>query len=185
MEHEALNVLSVRQPWAELIVRGEKTVEYRSQQTKIRVRVYVYASATKPDLTDREIRQEVGQSWNDLAKGVLVGTVEIIDCIGNDGQYEWILANPEQLDEPLKPTAQPNPVWFYPFGAPSEFVGDESSDDEADQPLDDDARPSTTRFAPVIAASATPPFTPYHSKYFATRRHLARSIPVATATRSP
>jgi superfamily II DNA/RNA helicase len=167
MQPEAYRALSVRQPWAELIVRGEKTVEYRSQPTKIRERVYIYASATKPDLTDSEVWEEVGCSLSDLPKGVLVGTVEIVDCIGSDGEYEWILANPERLDESLKPTAQPNPVWFYPFGAPSEFVGDESNDCEANQSLDTDIRPSTTQYAPVIAASATPPFTPYHSKYFA------------------
>ncbi len=108
VQMEVFKALSVRQPWAELIVRGEKTVEYRSQSTKIRERVYVYASATKPDLTDSEVRQEVGCSLSDLPKGVLVGTVEIVDCIGSDGDYEWIetlreferLPSSEELKKP-------------------------------------------------------------------------------------
>jgi hypothetical protein len=35
--------LSIRQPFAELIMRGKKDIEYRSRQTHIRERVFVYA----------------------------------------------------------------------------------------------------------------------------------------------
>jgi predicted transcriptional regulator len=42
-----VRALSVRQPYAELIMRGEKSVEYRSRPTKIRELLYVYA-AKKP-----------------------------------------------------------------------------------------------------------------------------------------
>ncbi|WP_160167073.1 ASCH domain-containing protein [Rhodopirellula baltica] len=44
-----LKALSVRQPWAELILRGHNTVEFRSQITKIRGRVYVYVALDKLD----------------------------------------------------------------------------------------------------------------------------------------
>ena len=39
--------LSVRQPYAELILRGEKTVEWRSRRTSIvGERLWIYASLT-------------------------------------------------------------------------------------------------------------------------------------------
>ena len=38
-----MRALSVRQPYAELILRGEKKIEYRSKPTNIRERVYLYA----------------------------------------------------------------------------------------------------------------------------------------------
>ena len=38
--------LSIRQPYAEQIMRGVKTIEYRSILTHIRGRVYIYASLT-------------------------------------------------------------------------------------------------------------------------------------------
>lgn len=39
-----MRALSIRQPYAEMILRGEKTVEYRSQRTRIiGERFYIYA----------------------------------------------------------------------------------------------------------------------------------------------
>ncbi len=51
----------------------------------------------------------------ELTTGVLVGTVEIVDCTGNPGDYKWHLANPERLETPIKPKNQPLPAWFYQF----------------------------------------------------------------------
>ena len=152
-----LRALSIRQPWAELILRGEKTVEYRSQPTNIRGRVYIYASLAKPEPDDQEID-------GDLPRGVVVGTVEIADCEGSDGEFEWLLANPVRLPQPLPPQEQPQPVWFNPFGrAEDAYAGPDES-----APSDDaGTTPTATRFAPVIAASAKPPFTPFHAKYLA------------------
>jgi len=117
MEHEALKALSIRQPWAELILRGEKTVEYRSQITKIRQRVYIYAALGKPEGPLNQTLTGIGMSWDELPKGVLVGTVEITGCEATDDGYEWHLSNPQRLDTPLKPENQPQPVWFNPFDA--------------------------------------------------------------------
>src|SRR5437868_6906819 len=44
-----LRAISIRQPWVELILRGEKKEEYRSRPTTIRERVYLYASARPAD----------------------------------------------------------------------------------------------------------------------------------------
>ena len=38
--------LSIRQPYAEMILRGIKKIEYRTMRTNIRGRVYIYASLT-------------------------------------------------------------------------------------------------------------------------------------------
>ena len=43
--------LSVRQPWAELILRGDKTVEFRGRPTRRRGRVYLYASKLPAEAT--------------------------------------------------------------------------------------------------------------------------------------
>jgi hypothetical protein len=47
--------------------------------------------------------------------GVIIGTVEIVNCTGRPGDYEWHLANPERLDEAIKLEKRPQPVWFIPF----------------------------------------------------------------------
>ena len=104
--------LSVRQPYAEMILRGTKKIEYRSVRTHIRERVYIYASTKPGDSEDfSKLRCEPG----DLPTGVLVGTVEFVDCTGADGDFEWCLAHPKRLAKRLKPKNQPQPIWFRPF----------------------------------------------------------------------
>jgi superfamily II DNA or RNA helicase len=165
---DQLKALSIRQPWAELILRGEKTVEYRSQPTKFRGRVYIYAAlGTSSDL-DPDATEQLGVHLEDLPRGVIVGTVEIADCSGCDGEYEWSLARPHRLDQPLVPQEQPQPVWFHPFGRPDD-ASEPPTDHPAKTAADDgfDAHPTHVRFSPVIADAATQPFTPYHAKYLA------------------
>jgi adenine-specific DNA-methyltransferase len=192
---EQLRAFSVRQPWAELILRGEKSIEYRSQATKIRGRVYVYASLGKPESDDPEIAQQLGCDLAALPRGLVVGTVEIAGCDGGDGEYDWHLANPMRLAAPLPPSEQPQPGWFYPFGRPEDaYQGPLDADAVADDG-DSSEQPTATRFAPVIAAAAQPPFTPYHSKYLAyelTKRvgadqadKLAQSLCNATVDLNP
>lgn len=109
---KVMSALSVRQPYAELIMRGKKKFEYRSQPTKKRERVYIYASLTPGDERDfRDLKLKPG----DLPAGVIIGTVEIVNCTGRPGDYEWHLANPERLAESIKPEKKPQPVWFIPF----------------------------------------------------------------------
>jgi hypothetical protein len=103
--------LSVRQPFAEQIMRGTKKIEYRSVRTNIRGRVYIYASL-KPKL---EAFEKMGNQPGDFPTGVLVGTVEIVDCKEKWGEYHWILGNPKRLPMPVKPEGRPQPVWFKPF----------------------------------------------------------------------
>lgn len=107
--------LSIRQPYAEQIMRGTKRVEYRSQPTKIRERVYIYASLTPG--WEEEFAQMKAKP-GDFPTGVLVGTVEIVDCTGVPGDYEWHLARPARLPQPIRPTGKPQPAWFYPFSEP-------------------------------------------------------------------
>lgn len=105
--------LSIRQPHAEQIMRGFKKEEYRSIPTSIRGRIYIYASNTLADI-DSSLR--LGIKNEDLPRGVLIGSVEIVGCEGNKRLgYAWILANPERLPELIKPVKKPQPVWFYPF----------------------------------------------------------------------
>jgi hypothetical protein len=50
-------------------------------------------------------------SCDDLPRGVLIGTVELYKCIGED----WHLRKPKRAKKLLKPKKQPQPVWFHPF----------------------------------------------------------------------
>jgi hypothetical protein len=107
-----MSALSIQQPNAEQVLRGKKTIEYRSRPTSKRGRVYIYASKRPADQSAwNKIRKEPG----DLPMGVIVGTVEVVGCRKMRGEYEWDLARPVRLKRPIKPKNHPQPAWFYPF----------------------------------------------------------------------
>ncbi len=110
-----LRALSIRQPHAEAIMRGVKTIEYRSAATRIRGQICIYASLGRYSAADEaKMMAEYGidnVSCDDLPRGVIVGTVELHDCEGG----EWYVQNPERAKRLRKPKNHPQPVWFNPF----------------------------------------------------------------------
>jgi hypothetical protein len=106
--------LSIRQPYAELILRGKKKIEYRSMPTKIRGRVYIYAGLKPGPLDEFE---DLNATPGDFPTGVLVGTVEIVGCKKPllAKKYHWLLDKPERLAKPIKADKQAQPIWFIPF----------------------------------------------------------------------
>jgi hypothetical protein len=126
-----LIALGIRQPWAELILRGIKTIEIRSQDTNVRGPIYLYVSKKISDHPAAAAAIEAhGLNIAALPLGALVGTVEIhetrraavADAAGAcvpakslDGCYGWQLRNPVRLPEPFPVRFLPYGVWFYPF----------------------------------------------------------------------
>jgi hypothetical protein len=104
-----MRALSVRQPYAELILQGVKKEEYRSRATKITGTVYIYASLTA------DVDNAYDYPIDGLATGMLVGTIDIVGCKKNKHGYAWQLGNPIRLKQNLKPVKKPQPVWFNPF----------------------------------------------------------------------
>jgi hypothetical protein len=127
----SLIALGIQQPWAELILRGIKTIEVRSQATQIRGPIYLYTSK-RCSMFDAAIAASLqhGLKLETLPKGVLVGTVEIVasrPCMRQDAaaacvspellkdRQAWVLARPHRLPQPLEVRFLPYGVWFYPF----------------------------------------------------------------------
>ena len=79
-----MKVLSIRQPWAWLIVNGHKDVENRKWKTNFRGQVLIHAS--KQIDADGAIWVEetfpgLCKYPTQLERGGIVGTVEIVDCV--------------------------------------------------------------------------------------------------------
>jgi hypothetical protein len=133
--------LSIRQPFAELILRGQKTIEYRSRPTKIvgeRFWIYATKGKSRPDSLpgggfshDLALPIDV-PPWVrelslglklfrglDLPRGLVVGTAVIEKVTppptGEEGLWQWHLAEVERLTTPRVPTNHPQPAWFRPF----------------------------------------------------------------------
>lgn len=123
--------LTIQQPWAELILRGVKTLEVRSVCTPPKS-VYLYTSRKLSSIKDARIAcEQHGIELEALACGMVVGKVDIIGsrlarvedlaatCLTDrellSDQYVWELAKPERLKSPVAATYKPYGMWFYPF----------------------------------------------------------------------
>lgn len=99
--------LSIRQPWAWLIVNGHKDIENRDWATQFRGVLLVHAGLTMPrryydevvaDLASDGLWPADGPSFDALPRGGLVGWTRIVDCRLNhpspwkeDGTHGFVL----------------------------------------------------------------------------------------------
>ncbi len=113
--------LSVRQPWATMIICGIKDVEFRSWNMKYRGPLLIHASATATMDHLLQMYFQVGSSEElirSLPLGAYVGIVDVVDVDewpGEDGetdQYGIRLENPRMFDDEIK--AKGAAGIFYP-----------------------------------------------------------------------
>lgn len=108
-----MRALSIRQPYAEQILRGLKKIEYRSRRTQIiGEQFYIYAARLPGPAHEFAL---LNCDAEDLPTGVLVGVATIALCRRENGHYEWHLTRVRRLPHPRKPARHPQPSWFNPF----------------------------------------------------------------------
>jgi hypothetical protein len=104
-----MKALSIRQPWAELIVAGLKDIENRMWPTDYRGPVLIHAGM-KIEPIDADLREWIKRisgfdlpQAGDLPRGGIVGQVEIVDLVQSSaspwfsGPYGFVLANARRL----------------------------------------------------------------------------------------
>jgi hypothetical protein len=106
-----MKALSVRQPWAWLIVAGYKDVENRSWRTDYRGRLLIHASQTADKWAMGAYQEQAEEYGYDLPDeyptGAIVGSVELVDCVEQydsewfEGPIGWILDKPEAFASPI------------------------------------------------------------------------------------
>ena len=119
-----MHTLTIKQPWASLIMSGRKRVENRGWKTDYRGPLAIHAGkAVDPPAFD--FLEEIGIDTTELRNaptGVVLGTVELVDIvefrpgcrqvnafdqhdIQSDpfacGPFCWILSNPRPLAKPI------------------------------------------------------------------------------------
>lgn len=92
--------LSLRQPWAALLVHGYKSVEIRSWRTARRGRVLIHAART-PD-PRRQAWSRVPAELNEAAGlfGGIVGAVDLVDCVTYHNPEAFAADQDRHLNEP-------------------------------------------------------------------------------------
>jgi len=103
--------LSIRQPWASLILKAGKDIENRCWPTKVRGRILIHAAkgCTRDELEDAlDFAEEAcGTRYSvdlkTIARGGIIGSVEIVDCVSKSvspwfmGKYGFVLRDPQPL----------------------------------------------------------------------------------------
>lgn len=107
-----MKALSIRQPWAELILKGRKTLELRTWQTTYRGLLLLHAG--------QRVRPEACRAYGldpaGLVRGALIGTAELVEIVALDEAaweslreqhlslrdftgptFGWRLTNPQRL----------------------------------------------------------------------------------------
>ena len=104
-----MKCISIRQPWAYLILNAGKDIENRNWKTKIRGRVLIHASKQ----IDEEAVRLHGLENVHMNTGCIVGSVEIVDCVAQSesrwftGKYGFVLKHPQKIT-PFKYKGQLN-----------------------------------------------------------------------------
>ena len=106
-----MRALSIRQPWAWLIVNGHKDIENRTWSTRFRGRVYIHAGRRVVPDDFPEQREYLRQSGivlpPDMPRGATVGQATIVDCVSACdspwfcGPYGFVLSGPVTYPEPI------------------------------------------------------------------------------------
>lgn len=127
-----MKALSIWQPWASLIITGRKRIETRSWAAPSWIRGKRIAVAStkqvqrqqKMAITEPSFSRHYMDSGlpalDDLPKGVVLGTVLVVDCRAMDhaligdlteqelaygwyspGRYAWFLDQPEAFEKPI------------------------------------------------------------------------------------
>lgn len=124
-------VITLWQPWARLLVLGEKKIETRSWNTNIRGETLIHASSKSlkyllqepylSDVTYDILSYCPDLNIDDLPLGAIIGSVNIIDCVPieklfgteydtpkerafgdwSPGRFGWIMNNNVLFDKPI------------------------------------------------------------------------------------
>lgn len=114
-----MKCLSIREPWASIIINGYKDYEFRSWKTNYRGKILIHASKSIEKSNIKRF-EKLGINYK---PGFIIGEAEIVDCIPvtkefedsliskneliygssrNRTGYAWCLKNIKILDYPIK-----------------------------------------------------------------------------------
>lgn len=72
-----MKVLTIREPWASLIINGYKEYEFRSWKTNYRGKILIHAGLGMDiDMLDRFKDYDI-----EYSKGAIIGEAQLVDCI--------------------------------------------------------------------------------------------------------
>ncbi|MEV0379789.1 ASCH domain-containing protein [Nonomuraea sp. NPDC050643] len=103
-----MRMLTVRQPWAALLIAGIKDVENRSWTTPFRGRLLIHAGL-KTDAEGFALMEVLGVTLDGpLLRGVILGSVNLVEIRQDSsspwavpGGYHWLVTDARPAVEPM------------------------------------------------------------------------------------
>lgn len=88
-----MKVLTIREPWASLIINGYKKYEFRSWKTNYRGKILIH--------TSQKIEKEMLSRFKDYnlncVRGSIIGEAELTDCILVDEEFNQNLRKTDNV----------------------------------------------------------------------------------------
>ena len=78
-----MKALSLKQPWAELVLQGKKKIEIRKWNTKFRGKFFIHSSK----VPDSDAMEKFG--FSDLPCGFILGEAELVDVKAYKNKKEF------------------------------------------------------------------------------------------------
>lgn len=88
-----MKVLTIKEPYATLIIEGYKKYEFRSWKTNYRGKILIHAGLT----LEKEVVKKFEDYNLDYSKGQIIGEAEIVDCIKVDEEFQKSLISMNPL----------------------------------------------------------------------------------------
>ena len=125
-----MKVLTIKQPWASLIIQGYKRFEFRSWQTKYRGELLIHAGKGIDKEAVERLKKYIPE---DMPLGKIIGKVKLVDCIKMSPEfkekllkenkdiykdssfkenYGWQLTDIQKFDEPIEAKGKLS-LWEY------------------------------------------------------------------------
>ena len=102
-----MKALTIKQPWATLIMQGDKRFEFRSWQTKYRGDLLIHAGK---DIDKEAMKRLEKYLPKELPYGKILGKVKLVDCIKMSPEFKELLLK-ENSDIYTKSSSQENYGW--------------------------------------------------------------------------
>ena len=84
-----MKALTIKQPWASLIIEGYKKYEFRSWKTNYRGKILIHAGLS----LEKDVQERFKDYNLDYKLGYIIGEAEIVDCILVDEKFNEELRN--------------------------------------------------------------------------------------------
>ena len=113
-----MKALTIKEPWATVIINGYKKFEFRSWKTNYRGKILIHAGLS----IEKDMLERFKEYNLEYSKGLIIGEAELVDCIlvdekfdeelrktnqnvyGNNhiNMYAWKLENIKKYKKPIK-----------------------------------------------------------------------------------